>query len=327
MGPLLSVIIPAYNLEGYIAAAIRSIQAQSIEELEIIVIDDNSTDGTAGAVRVLEGDKRLRFLSNPLEARGSSGARNTGLRIARGEYIGFLDGDDGWHCEKARRHIEVMERQPEIDLTFSRWRVMDEHGHDTGRVSIAPRKRYFQIEDLLKENIIGGSSNVICRKSAIDHAGLFDLSLKAAVDLDLWIRIARIRDRNICFIDEVLTRYRLREGQITKDWRRMAENWEIIVERLREEMPERVGRVEREARAKHLRYRSYLAYEARDFVSSRKLLLQAFAAMSPALLIDRRTWSTTAAALGSLLPEPFHKRLADTVKGIRSNLFTKKPSN
>ena len=121
MEPLLSVIVPAFNIEAYIAEAIRSIQKQSLEALEIIVIDDNSTDGTADAVRAFEGDKRLRFLENSLDARGPSGSRNTGLRIARGKYIGFLDGDDLWHPEKARRHIEVLGRQPEIDLTFSRW--------------------------------------------------------------------------------------------------------------------------------------------------------------------------------------------------------------
>jgi glycosyltransferase involved in cell wall biosynthesis len=324
MEPFLSVIIPAFNIEHYITDAICSIQVQSIPEVEIIVIDDNSTDRTANAIRAIKGDKRLRFITNPREARGPSGSRNTGLRIARGKYIGFLDGDDLWHPEKARRHIEVMERHTGIDLTFSRWRTIDEHGHDTGRVSWAPRKQYFQVEDLLKENLIGGSSNVICRKSAIDEAGLFDLSLRAAVDLDLWLRIARLRERNICFIDDVLTEYRLREGQITKDWQRMAENWEIVFERLRAEMPERVARVERVARANHLRYRAYLAYEAGDFASSRKLLGQAFAMRSPSLWVDHRTWITTGAVLGSFLPNPLHKGLASMAKALRAWLFARR---
>ena len=76
-----------------------------------------------------------------------------------------------------------MEHRPDIDLTFSRWRTTDERGVDTGRVSRPPRKHRFQIEDLLKDNMIGGSSNVICRKQAIDRAGSFDVTLRAAVDL------------------------------------------------------------------------------------------------------------------------------------------------
>jgi len=106
----------------------------------------------------------------------------------------------------------------------------------------------------------------------------------------------------------------------------MAANWEIVAGRLRAEMPERVGRVEREARARHLRYRSYLAYEAGDFAASRTLLVQAFAAMSPQLLADRRTWITTPAVLGSLLPESLHRRLAGMVKGVRSRLSAKPPA-
>src|ERR1019366_2522339 len=108
-------------------------------------------------------------------------------------------------------------------------------------------------------------------------------------------------DGNIRFIDEVLTYYRLRAGQITKDWRHMAENWEIVVTKLRSKMPERVAGVEKEARAKHLRYRSYLAYEAGDFIASRQLVWQALRSGSLPLFADRRTsytecWSADAAA-------------------------------
>ena len=113
-----------------------------------------------------------------------------------------------------------------------------------------------------------------------------------------------------------------RSRRIGGAWQR---DWEIVVGRLRAEVPERVKRVELEARANHLRYRSYLAYEAGDFISSRKLLVQAFAAMSPQLLADRRTWITTAAVIGSLLPESLHKKLAGTVKGLRSRLSAKRP--
>lgn len=128
------------------------------------------------------------------------------------------------------------------------------------------------MEDFLKENVVGGSSNLICRARAIELVGHFDASLKAAVDLDLWLRIAKLRDGKICFIDEVSTFYRLREEKIKKDWKRMAQNWEVVLAMLRSQMPELVVCVEREARAKHLRYRSYLGYEARGLAASCKLL-------------------------------------------------------
>lgn len=326
MNPVLSIIIPAFNVEAYIGEAIQSAQFQTEENLEIVVIDDHSTDHTRDRIESFLSDPRVRLVQNRRSNSGTSGARNAGIEIASGRYIGFLDGDDIWLPGKARCHLELMQRRPDIALTFSRWRTVDERGRDTGRVSPRPAKHTFQMEDLLQENLVGGSSNVICRRAAIDQAGVFDTRLRAAVDLDLWLRIARLHDGNICFIDEVLTLYRLRDGQITKDWRRMAENWELIVARLRSELPERVARVEKDARAKHLRYRSYLAYEAEDFDAARKLLWQAFSSGSFPLLRDRRTWITAAAALGSTLPGPLHRFLALNAKKWRARLFCSAPN-
>lgn len=318
MALLLSVIIPAFNVQPFVEYAIASAQAQAVESMEIIVIDDGSSDGTAQAVRRYLEDGRIRLLANRPDAHGPSGARNTGLRTATGKYIGFLDADDAWLPNKVRRHIEVMERRPDVDLTFSRWRTVSCDGRDTGRVSPRPPGHIVGIEDLLLENIVGGSSNVICRRSAVEAAGLFDERLSAAVDLDLWLRIASLRQGNLLAINEVLTEYRLREGQITKDWRRMARNWEAVLERVRRQMPDRVRRVERKARAAHFRYRAYLAYEAGEFAAARRQLAHAFMAASPALLADRRTWLTTAAVLGSMLPVRLHKGLARRAKAIRA---------
>ncbi len=324
MPPLLSVVVPAFNVSAFIVEAVASVQAQSMDDLEIIVIDDGSTDGTAAAVRHLTRDARVRLLDNSSGVRGPSGARNTGLNVAAGKYIGFLDADDAWHPDKARRHIELLDGDPGIDLTFSRWRVIDDVGRETGRVSRAPRTRNVDVEDLLKENLVGGASNVICRRTAIERAGPFDPSLSAAVDLDLWLRIARSRPRNIAFVDAVLTTYRLRAGQITKDWRRMAENWEVVLARVRSEMPERVSLVEQEARARHLRYRSYLAYEAGDFHAARRLIVEALTTKPLPLLTDRRTWVTLGAALGSLLPAPVHAKVADSAKRLRAAVFARR---
>lgn len=320
--PLISIIIPAFNVEPYLAEAIASAQAQTIKEVEILVIDDSSSDGTLRVAESFTSDPRVKVLMNPASNRGTSGARNTGLRAATGRYFGFLDGDDIWHREKAQRHVEVMERNAQIDLTFSRWATVDEHGTHTGRVTKPPRKDRFQMEDLLKENFVGGSSNVICRAQAIHKTGFFDQSLQAAVDLDLWLRISRLCDGNICFINDVLTFYRLREGQITKDWKRMAKNWELVLEKTRREMPDRVAGVEREARAKHLRYRSYLAYESGDFAASRKLFWKAFFSGSLPLFADRRTWVTAAAVLGSAMPAPLHHKLANGAKRLRAQRFS-----
>ena len=319
MSPLLSIIIPAFNVEQFIEQAICSAQNQTLKDIEIIVVDDNSTDGTRTVIEALTiTDSRIRIIANTQLNAGQCGARNAGLWAATGFYTGFLDGDDYWHPKKAASHIAFMEQHPEVDLTFSRWSVIDETGRETGRVTDAPRKRTLNLEDLLVENVVGGASNVICRTVARVTAGDFDLTLKAAVDLDLWLRIARLRNGNISFINEVLTFYRLREGQITKDWKRMADNWDIIFDRLRAEMPDRILPIENEAKAKHLRYRSYLAYEAGEFPAARQQLVAAFKRGGLSLLADRRTWITAAAVLATILPEHFHKAIADAARTVRT---------
>ena len=96
MKPIISIIVPAFNVEDYIAEAIRSAQSQTIENLEIIVIDDSSTDQTRSIVESFVSDERVKLIQNSAANGGTSGARNAGLQIARGKYIGFLDGDDAW---------------------------------------------------------------------------------------------------------------------------------------------------------------------------------------------------------------------------------------
>ena len=321
MSPILSVIIPAFNVERFIAEAVCSVQNQTLRDVEILVVDDNSADNTRAVIEALtRSDPRVRLVANTLDNAGQCGARNAGLQMATGLFTGFLDGDDYWHPKKAAQHIAFMRQHPEIDLTFSRWSVIDELGRGTGRVTRAPRNRTISLEDLVLENVVGGASNVICRTAARVHAGGFDPTLKAAVDLDLWLRIARLRDANISFIDEVLTFYRLREGQITKDWKRMADNWDVIIERLRAELPDRIMPIENEAKAKHLRYCSYLAYEVGDFVGARRQLLAAFMRGALPLLADRRTWFTTAIVVATLLPVRFHQKIAKVARVARSRV-------
>jgi hypothetical protein len=105
----------------------------------------------------------------------------------------------------------------------------------------------------------------------------------------------------------------------------MAPNWEIVVAMLRSQMPELVVRLEKEARAKHLRYRSYLGYEARGFASSCKLLWQAFSSSSLPLLADRRAWITASAVFASIMPDRVHIPLATVVKTLRARALGKQP--
>jgi glycosyltransferase involved in cell wall biosynthesis len=318
MSVTLSIIIPAFNVEDYVTESIESVLAQSFKDLEVIVIDDGSTDQTREVLNQFSDNPRVKVIAQ--QNRGPSGSRNSGIRIAQGKYIGFLDADDRWAANKAQRHFEEMESHPEIDLTFSWWRIIDEKGRDTGRRG-QPSKLMLKLEDLILENSTGTGSTLFARKEAIDAIHGFDDNLRAAVDLDLLLRIAQLRDDNILCIPEILTDYRMREGQITQDWNRMARNWEKVIAKVREKAPERLASVETLARFRQFRYYAYIAYQTGDITAARHCLRKALFLQPGRLLYERRNWMTTLAILSTYLPESCYRWLEQRVKKIRARRF------
>jgi glycosyltransferase involved in cell wall biosynthesis len=114
-GSLVSVVIPAYNAERFLARAMRSALAQTYSHLELIVVDDGSTDGTAGIIRAFP-DPRVRHLSQP--NRGQGAARNLGIRASTGRYVTFLDADDVYLPQKVERQVEFLTTHPECEIVF-----------------------------------------------------------------------------------------------------------------------------------------------------------------------------------------------------------------
>lgn len=314
---ILSIVIPAHNCEAYVDEAIASARHQSLADIEIIVIDDGSQDGTWNAIGRHRTDRRVVAVRQ--KNAGVSAARNRGIAIARGRYVGFLDADDRWMSEKAERHLAELEDQPGLDCTFSMWRIIDASGTPTGRIGGAASKRV-RFEDLLKENVTGTASTLVCRRSALTSVGGFDAHLRSNVDLDLMLRIALLRGTNVGGIGEVLTEYRRRPGQITGDWKRMLDGWETVLEKVRVLAPDRVGAVEDAAKAKQWRYGAFIAMERGEYSQARRLLAKAWAESPRTLAFDRRAWFTTIAGLATAFPRPMANgvwRLAERVRNAR----------
>lgn len=187
--PLVSVVIPAYNVAWCVGKAIDSVWAQHFRDFEIIVVNDGSTDDTG---RVLIGyGNRIRLIEQ--NNRGMSAARNAAIRAARGRYIAFLDADDWWLPDKLGSQVELMETRPELGFTSTTARVENPQGeminmwrcrHSGTRV----------LETLFAENaaIAGGCSAVMVRRELLARTGLFDETLRGFEDPDLWIRLAAI---------------------------------------------------------------------------------------------------------------------------------------
>jgi glycosyltransferase involved in cell wall biosynthesis len=313
--PAVSVVMPVFNVAPFVRSAADSVLKQTLDDLELIVVDDGSTDGSAEALAAVQ-DPRMRVIQQANA--GSSAARNTGIQQAFGRYIAFIDGDDLWLPKKLSTHLEFMEQHPQVDLTFSLSSVVDEKGNPTGRASRRV-KGFVSFQQLLIENVVANGSSVVLRRVALDRAGHFDVTLQSAVDHDVWLRVALGRPANVYCIPRVLTLYRLRAGQITGDWRRMEQSWRVLLEKMRRLAPIQVAAVERQTRAQFYRYLAYIAHEGGEYVESASLLRSALASDVARVLLDRRTWVLAASLLArSVLPAGTHQRLDRLARKLRS---------
>lgn len=316
--PDVSIVIPAYNVADYLVPALESALGQTGVMIEVVVVNDGSTDRTAEVIQSFSGDARLRVVNQ--RNAGLPAARNAGIAAARGRYVGFLDGDDVWMPDKAARHAALLDANPQIDLTYSWWRLVDDGGRRLrNRDCAVPAEDIrcgLSLEGLIIENFAGNGSTVVCRKDAIERAGGFDPAMrKSCEDMDAWLRVAALRSGNIALVPEVLTLYRHRQGQMTQDWQRMLDGWETAVSKARQIAPVRVASVERWARARILRYLAYTSYELGDHVSARHLVIRAWREAPVPLLRDRQCWFVTlGSAAAALLPASLHKRIDAQVK-------------
>ena len=197
--PLVTVVIPAFNCAPFIRTAIDSVLAQDYPDLEIIVIDDGSTDATGSIVETYGDRVRLLAQAN----RGCAAARNLGIANARGDYIAFLDADDAWWQGKVSYQIEGL-RQSGLQMAYSRFIVWQPEADGS---CLAPQ-RVFAVPDnpalsdcalvtgdtyqeLLLDCIVW-TSTVLIRKSALLQVGCFDETLALGEDYDLWLRLSQM---------------------------------------------------------------------------------------------------------------------------------------
>jgi glycosyltransferase involved in cell wall biosynthesis len=317
MSPDISVIIPAYNVAPYVAVALDSALAQPGVSLEVIVVDDGSTDGTAEVLARYAGDARVTIISQ--DNTGPCVSRNVGISRARGRYIGFLDGDDLWDQGKAAAHVTLMDSRPDLDTTYSWWRIINGNGAPTGRTNTcapADLPAGSGFEGLLVENFTGTASTLVCRRAAIEAVGGFDPALRSNVDLDLLLRLALLREGNLALVPEILTSYRVHGSQITGDWRRMEENWNKVLRKMRGLAPVRVAPVERLARGRVYRYLAYIAYVRGDGPNARRLMGQAWCLAPRSMAADFRCWLISMAVASTVLPPRLQAILAGNVQRL-----------
>jgi glycosyltransferase involved in cell wall biosynthesis len=211
---LITVIIPAHNQGRYLASAMESVLGQTHAELELIVVNDGSTDDTRDVIRSFT-DARVRYVEQ--HNQGLSAARNAGLRGAWGRFVSFLDADDLFLPGKLADLLAVLTDDPEVGLAAGQALPIDEQGHRVGRVFDRPLPA--DPADLLFGNPLHVGS-VLLRRAALDRAGAFDESLRSYEDWDLWLRLARTGSR-MGWIDRPVSLYRFHPRQMTRDGAQM----------------------------------------------------------------------------------------------------------
>lgn len=216
--PTISVIIPAYNVAPYIAETLRSVFAQTFIDYEVIVINDGSPD-TEEFERAIEPfRKRIHYIGQ--ENGGASSARNAGLRAARGKFIAFLDADDLWSPNYLDEQLKFISEQ-NCDLACADALISGE-SRDAGKtymqavMETAPTIGEVTFLELVSAERSLITSGVVARRDLILEVGLFDLTLRNAQDLDLWLRLVKHGAR-LAYQRQVLLEYRARAGSLSGD--------------------------------------------------------------------------------------------------------------
>ncbi len=202
--PLISCIVPVWNRERFVAETLDSILAQTYRPIEVIVVDDGSTDGTP---QVLAGyGDRITTLRQ--ENAGPGPARNTGIRAARGEFLAFLDSDDLWLPEKLAIQHARFEAHPELEACVTRLQNFWEP-------ELAEEERRHEGHRLARPIAAWNSQTLLARRAAFDRVGPYDPSVEAGWDLR-WFSRARELGLRMEMLPDVLVRRRLHAGNISR---------------------------------------------------------------------------------------------------------------
>ncbi len=207
--PLVSVVMATYQMARHLPEAVASVLGQDYAPLELIVVDDGSTDETPAVLERFAGDPRLRVIRQ--ENAGQTVAKNRGLAAARGELVGFCDADNAWLPDKLSLQVPCFRDRPELGVVYGDVQFMDDAGRDLP--TPRPHRPSGRITGrLLADNFVPFNTALVPRR-ILEEVGGFDETLSMAIDYDLWLRIS-VR-YEFLHLDRVLARYRIWGGQMS----------------------------------------------------------------------------------------------------------------
>jgi glycosyltransferase involved in cell wall biosynthesis len=211
---LISVIIPSYCCAEYIAQAIESVLTQTFPAYEIIVVNDGSPDTEQLEAALSPFRDRIRYIKQP--SRGPSGARNKGILEARGEYVACLDGDDYWAPSHLASHIELIRRNPGLQLVYCDSVLVKDNNPYARSFEIQPQCSKVTFDSLLVEDSAIVTSTAMFSRDAVLSAGLFDETFMRCEDFEMWLRMASNGTR-IGFHSEASVFHRVNDSGLSAD--------------------------------------------------------------------------------------------------------------
>ncbi len=253
-----SVVVPAYNISTYIADALKSLEKQTFQDFEVLIVDDGSTDNTAEIVQSFcQRDSRFRLLKK--QNGGLASARNYGIARAKGEYIALLDGDDIYLPDKLASHVTQLDRGSKIGVVYSASRAIRDDGKPTLMVLSGKPIKSDPLKALLCKNFLGHGSNGVFRRCIVDEIGGFDETLPRCEDLDFWLRIALTSRWDFYRVPKVLCGYRVRPSGLSFNVEKMRQNHEKVLQQAKERSSELVRPILPTAYAYMYRYLARLS--------------------------------------------------------------------
>lgn len=215
MKPKVSVVIGTHNHAHFLPECLRSVKEQVYADYEVVVIDNGSTDDTKKVVDKLAWEK-LRYCYQQ-DTGSIAGSRNTGIRLARGEYIAFLDSDDLWYKEKLERIMKIFNEYPAVDL-ITHDLFIRKNSRLIGVGKVGPGSKNMFKKLLFYENCIAGSATTVKKNVIIEVEG-FDEAKEFvnAEDYEAWLKIAYL-EKKIYFVNECLGEYRIHDSNVSHDF-------------------------------------------------------------------------------------------------------------
>jgi glycosyltransferase involved in cell wall biosynthesis len=233
---LVSVVVATYNMGHYLPLAVQSVLNQEYPYVEVLVVDDGSTDDTPSVVLRWEGEPRVRVHRQPNG--GQARAKNKGIALSRGQFVAFLDADDVWLPGKLAWQMPLFHGRPTLGVVYSDFERMDVNGRPLPKGPVRMHRGHIS-GPLLIDNFISFPSAVV-RRECLKRHGVFDETLGMGIDYDLWLRLSAHCEFD--FVPEATVRYRIWSGQMSKNYRQRYESGIKIMQNFIDRNPGAVDR-------------------------------------------------------------------------------------